>query len=107
LYSQIAPLLPSVTAWFWGHEHDLAIYRNYLGVQARCLGHGGLPVGLDERQGRPNFPEVPRENIRPSAGVAFYKHGYAIVDLSGPSAMVSYYEDGREDTPLYSEMLTS
>jgi len=39
-------------------------------------------------------------------GSAFYKRGYAVVDLSGPAAVVSYYEDGREDTPLYSEMLT-
>jgi len=104
LYSQVAPLLSSVTAWFWGHEHDLVIYRNYMGVLARCLGHGALPVGLDERS-RPNFPEVPRENIRLGAGSAFYKSGYAIMDLDGPAAKVSYYEDGREDTPLYSETL--
>ena len=107
LYSQIAPLLPSVTAWFWGHEHDLVIYGNYLGVRARCLGHGALPVGLDELPVKPKFPEVPRENIHLDAGSAFYKRGYAIVDLDGPAAVVSYYEDGREDTPLYSETLTS
>jgi len=28
------------------------------------------------------------------------------MDLNGPTAVVSYYEDGREDTQLYSEMLT-
>ncbi len=106
LYSQIAPLLPSVTAWFWGHEHDLVIYRSYLGVLARCLGHGALPVGLDERQAKPDFAEVPRENIHTGFGSAFYKPGYALVYLSGPAAVVSYYEDGREDTPLFSEMPT-
>lgn len=106
LYSQIASLLPSVTAWFWGHEHDLVIYRNYLGVLARCLGHGALPIGLDERSAKPNFPEVPRENIHLGTGSAFYKNGYAIIDLDGAAAVVSYHEDGREDTPLYWEMLT-
>jgi 3',5'-cyclic AMP phosphodiesterase CpdA len=106
LYSQIAPLLPAATAWFWGHEHDLAIYKNYYGVLARCLGCGGLPVGLDERPAKPSFPEVPRENVRLGSKSAFYNRGYAIIDLDGPSALVSYYEDVREDMPLYSETLT-
>ena len=106
LYSQVAPLLPSVTAWFWGHEHDLVIYGNYYGVLARCLGHGALPVGLDERPARARFPEVPRENVRLGSGSAFYNRGYAILELNGPSAVVSYYEDAREDRPLYSETLT-
>jgi len=49
---------------------------------------------------------TPRPSRPSGAGAAFYKRGYAVVDLSGPAAVVSYYEDGREDTPLYSEMLT-
>ena len=98
--------MPSVTAWFWGHEHDLVVYGNYYGALARCLGHGALPVGLDERQAKPDFPEVPRENVRLGSGSAFYNRGYAIVDLDGPSAAVSYYDDSRENTPLYTETLT-
>jgi len=106
LYSQVAPMLPSVTAWFWGHEHDLVIYGNHYGVPGRCVGHGALPVGLDERPARPAFPEVPRENVRLGSGSAFFNRGYAIIDLNGPSALASYYEDAAEDTPLYSETLT-
>jgi hypothetical protein len=46
---QLAPLVSRPVLWFWGHEHRLAIYKEFslgdgLKAYGRCLGHGGVPV---------------------------------------------------------------
>ena len=46
---QLSEFFPRKFLWFWGHEHRLAIYRQF-GVDGgpkvfgRCIGHGGMPV---------------------------------------------------------------
>ena len=102
--AQVGPVLPKVDVWFWGHEHNQVIYENWQGVLARCLGHGAYPVGITEI-GAPKFPQVP---VNPagilSKGESFYSHGYAIMELDGPSARVSYYQDSDpEDQPMFVE----
>jgi hypothetical protein len=107
LNQQLSPLLPNVDIWLWGHEHNLVLYRKYLGVLGRCIGHGAFPVGVTEIPATPEFPEVPMEPVRlglASDGV-FYNHGYAIMDLAGSSATISYYQDTDEATPQYTETL--
>ena len=52
----MSPLLPNVDMWLWGHEHNLVIYEQYLGVLARCIGHGSFPVGLSEVPTTPKYP---------------------------------------------------
>jgi hypothetical protein len=37
----------------------------------------------------------------------FYNHGYAIMDLAGSSATLSYYQDTDEETPQYTETLAA
>jgi hypothetical protein len=39
--------------WIWGHEHRMAVYgkhtdKNGITTYARCLGHGGMPVELND-----------------------------------------------------------
>jgi 3',5'-cyclic AMP phosphodiesterase CpdA len=107
LSQQLSPLLPNVDLWLWGHEHNLVVYQKYLGVLGRCIGHGAFPVGVTEIPATPKFPEVPMEPVRlglSSDGV-FYNHGYAIMDLAGSSATISYYQDTDEATPQYTETL--
>jgi cholesterol oxidase len=93
LQGQVGPLLNDVALWLWGHEHNQVIYKNWQGVLARCIGHGGYPVGITEIKG-PKFPDVP---IEPAGilkkGSSFYSHGYAIMDIDGASARLSYYQD--------------
>jgi hypothetical protein len=72
-------------------------------VLARCLGHGAYPVGLDEIPAKPKF-DVPMENISLTKGDAFHSHGYAMMELDGPAARVSYYQDSdAEDQPMFVE----
>ncbi|HLK63344.1 MAG TPA: metallophosphoesterase [Bryobacteraceae bacterium] len=106
LNQQVGPILPKVTAWFWGHEHNQVIYKPFQGVLARCIGHGAYPVGITEISGKPKFPEVPLEPVTLAKGASFYSHGYVVMDLDGPSAMVSYYQDSDpEDHPMFTEKL--
>jgi hypothetical protein len=93
LNAQVGPVLPKVTAWFWGHEHNQVIYKPYQGVLGRCIGHGAYPVGITEIAAQPAHAEVPIQNVRLSKGASFYSHGYVIMDLNGPEAQVSYYQD--------------
>jgi hypothetical protein len=105
LQQQITPLLPNVDMWLWGHEHNLVIYEEYLGVLARCIGHGAFPVGLREIPAAPKFPEVPLAPLRLGDNGVFFNHGYVIMDLAGSSATLSYYQDTDETDPQFSETL--
>ena len=93
LNQQVGPILPKVTAWFWGHEHNQVIYKPFQGVLGRCVGHAAYPVGITEIAAKPKFPNVPIENVTLTKGPSFYSHGYVVMDLDGPAATVSYYQD--------------
>ncbi len=107
LAAQVGPFLPNVDLWLWGHEHDQVIYQRHLGILGRCIGHGAYPVGITEIPAEPKFSEVPLENVRLHKGDALYAHGYAIIDLDGPSAAVSYYQDSDpESVPMWTDSLS-
>lgn len=113
LYTQVAPLLPKVALWIWGHEHDFVPYDAYKGLaRSCCLGHGAFPVGVDETPYNPKYPNVPvtkdadGNNIRLDATAGLYNHGYAIIELDGPAGKVSYYQDSDEVTPMLQQSLS-
>jgi 3',5'-cyclic AMP phosphodiesterase CpdA len=104
LLEQVGPVLNDVALWLWGHEHNQVIYKKWQGVLARCLGHGAYPVGITEIRPQ-RFPDVP---IEPAGmltkGASFYSHGYAIMDLDGKSARLSYYQDSdKGKKPMFVE----
>jgi predicted phosphodiesterase len=104
LSAQIGGLMPEVTVWFWGHEHNQVIYEPYQGVLARCVGHAAYPVGITEIPDTAKFPEVPVAKVTLAKGPSFYSHGYAIMDLDGPRATASYYQTSDpEDQPMFTE----
>jgi hypothetical protein len=38
-----------VAAWFWGHEHRWLVYEEHRGLKkGRCIGHGAIPVFVNE-----------------------------------------------------------
>ena len=105
LSAQIGPLLSQLAIWLWGHEHNLVLYKKHMGVLARCVGHGGFPVGLEEVPVQPLHAEIPVEDFRLQAGDAFFAHGYAIIELQGKNATISYYQDTDENHPVFVEQL--
>lgn len=107
LLSQLQEVLPKITAWFWGHEHDLVIYKRFLGVLGRCIGHGAFPVSSTELKApNPNVPIDPVMLAKDKHG--FFVHGYATVELDGPDATVNYYQydaDAGTETAAFTERL--
>jgi 3',5'-cyclic AMP phosphodiesterase CpdA len=109
LNQQLSPLLPAVDMWLWGHEHNLVVYERYMGVLARCIGHGAFPMSVNDVAEQPKFPEVPATSLRldlDSKG-EFHTHGYVIMDLTGASATLSYYQDTDEVNPQFTETLAA
>jgi hypothetical protein len=107
LLAQVRDVLPNVTAWLWGHEHNLVVYGRHLGVLGRCVGHGAFPVGVDEPQGHP-FTDVPVESVTLAKDAAggLFQHGYMLLTLSGTSANASYFQydsDRDREDALYTE----
>lgn len=113
LYPQAFPFLSNVALWLWGHEHNFVVYGPFMGLaRGRCCGHGAFPMGVDETPKVPRFPDVPvitkdaagKPIILGSTG-GIYHHGYAIMDLDGAKAAVSYFQDSDEKTPLFQETI--
>jgi len=104
LAAQLSPVLPQIDIWFWGHEHNQVIYKKFMGVLARCIGHGAFPIASDEIPKTPKFAYVPIENVR-LGGTPFFNHGYVLMELDGPKAAISYYQDCDEDKPMFTENL--
>jgi len=107
LNAQLAPLLPGVDMWFWGHEHNLVIYEKYMGILARCIGHGAFPIGVGEVPAKPKFPDVPVNGLTLGDNGVFFNHGYVMIELAGGDATVSYYQDSDEDEPQFTESLAA
>jgi hypothetical protein len=92
LLAQLHDILPKVTVWFWGHEHNLVIYPPFIGVRARCIGHGSFPVAVDEvEKPKPQVPILPTA-LSPDDTGALFQHGYMIMDLAGATAKATYYQ---------------
>lgn len=111
LLDQVESFMPQVTAWFWGHEHDLIIYKRFAdggNVLGRCIGHGAIPVSINERISE--TAAVPIEDVRlvkNSAG-HMLQNGYALLELRGSTAKATYYQydaGADKEITLYEETL--
>jgi hypothetical protein len=101
-----------IEAWFWGHEHALTIYRPFAGLErGRCLGHGAVPVSIQDDiynplRGHTEVPDmVPNARLSPQGAV--YAHGYAMLSLGEEACEVRYYQNlsGQPDL-VYSELIS-
>lgn len=54
LYGSFQNVLPDVVLWFCGHEHTLALYEPYMGLQrARCVGTSAVPASTNQQKYEP------------------------------------------------------
>ncbi len=108
LLPQVQDILPKLTAWRWGHEHNLTIYGKYLNVLGRCIGHGAFPVSAQALQNPPNA-DVPIANVTLAVdSEGFYRHGYVIMQIDGANADLTYYQYNAEtdsESVLFKETL--
>lgn len=86
-----------ITAWFWGHEHLLALYKPYMKIKGRCIGNGCFPYGLPPATPPYAGPQVEwysrrSDPKRPKRGV----HSFAMLTVDGADVHVEYIDqDGQ------------
>ncbi len=100
-----------VHTWLWGHEHRLCAYGPYLGVKnARCIGHGGVPVYQFHKEDDPAPADGPpllwefRESFRTTLNLEPWAlFGYAVADFVGDEIHVSYIHENAPIDPVTGE----
>ena len=108
-FKQAATATGGIAAWFWGHEHTLSIYAPYMGLdKGRCIGHGAIPVLIDDSDHPLTRIADPPKLASPPLGAlgSVHAHGFAIVRFAHDgSCAVEYYNDNDPSKPFYSESL--
>ena len=83
--------------WFWGHEHRLAGYDLFgpddLKVFGRCVGHGGMPVGL----GAPKHGPAPKFYDDRTSPNGFGFNGHVNLLFTGPKLEATYVDVGKKE----------
>ena len=102
LYASFQTVIPQVAAWFWGHEHTLALYESCMGLQAgRCVGASAVPVFTDQQSyttatGLQTLTGQDMAVWDPAAVLgnngSDYNNAFAFITLNGPAATVDYYQ---------------
>jgi len=100
LYSQVAPALDRAAVWFWGHERRLAIYDGFDALQPGLARGRSLGRGAEDA---PEGPAAPEVRILKSHPLSEGAHAYAIVELDGAKARISYHTSGAAGAPLFEE----
>lgn len=105
---QLSKLISRPVLWLWGHEHRLAIYREYgiengLRAFGRCIGHGGMPVELPTEVRHPECPlEFVDDRRYPNdEGLDIGFNGFARITLES-NRLLAEYVDLRGET-VFSE----
>jgi 3',5'-cyclic AMP phosphodiesterase CpdA len=91
----VEPYVESIAGWFWGHEHNLMVYKPYQGIRARCVGHSGRPVRIRTVEEETSWRYAIEEaRLSPREGTGWLNHGFEIIDLNGRGepADVTYYQ---------------
>lgn len=99
--------LPSVVLWLWGHEHNTIVYEPSQGVaRGRCIGSGAIPVAVSSDPYTPQTGTIPfdAKAILSNDG-AVYSHGFAVMEIDGPSGKVHYYQspDPKGRNPIFTD----
>ncbi|GAX77924.1 hypothetical protein CEUSTIGMA_g5366.t1 [Chlamydomonas eustigma] len=108
LHANMSASLPHIEAWFWGHEHSLATFEPYAGLQrGRLLGSSAIPMLLNSEPYAPNSELISvssigadglPEQIAGSAEMSeasfgyYYQHSFALLTLTGSKSTITYYE---------------
>jgi hypothetical protein len=105
LQSRMEPLLKGSTpidAWFWGHEHRCAVYKPAHNIEyAALIGHGGVPVHATKKPQPESLRFELRDSLPGGLFESFALMGFAVVDLDGPKAKISYTDEFRQNREVH------
>jgi hypothetical protein len=97
LWKTVKPLLQAhpVEAWFWGHEHRLALYKATSEiVRPRLLGNGGIPSPVTDASYYTDAAAIVFDYEMPlSPGSSWCRFAFARVDLEGDGFSESYFDE--------------
>ena len=95
-------VMSKIALWFWGHEHTLAMFDAYMGLQrGRCVGASAVPVFTDQQShtngtGLETYGGAPlptwNSKVQLGNNGTSYNNCFAIMTLKGASATVDYYQ---------------
>jgi Calcineurin-like phosphoesterase len=95
LWKKIYPLLKGrpIEAWFWGHEHRLALYEPTKQImRPRLIGNGGVPTEVTDASyvDRPEFVELDYQDPLPY-DTHWCQFAFAVVDLDPGGGLTEMY----------------
>ena len=102
-FDEFGEHLVNIDAWLWGHEHNLAAFDPYIGLErGRCIGSGAMPVELLwkpyetlDNLALPDgvdAPPVMHPNCRLSHDGDHYHHAFAVLETNGETGSMIYYQ---------------
>ena len=103
LYEEFSEHLDRIDAWLWGHEHNLAAFEPYMGLErGRCIGSGAMPVALMWEPYETlsdlalpdgvDSPPVMSPEVRLGHDGDHYHHAFCVLELQGNVGEMSYFQ---------------
>jgi predicted phosphodiesterase len=101
LYGIFKDVLSAVSLWLWGHEHTLAVYDQYMGLdKGRCVGCSAIPVFTRQQSYAPNTKlhtltgNLPAWLATAQLGNdgTDYNHAFAMITLTKATGKIDYFE---------------
>jgi hypothetical protein len=97
LWEKVKPLLASrgVEAWFWGHEHRLALYNPLPEInRPRLVGNGGVPSPVTDASFHTHPELLAFDYEQPLPGdPEWCQFAFAVVDLDGDQLSEAYFDE--------------
>ena len=97
LLRTFSPFFDRVAAWYWGHEHNLVMFKDGLFdlKRGRLLGCGAFQLSDEEDPYAIKFNKVSYIDDMPKLGLSkekFYNHAFALLEFSPQKIDVTYYQ---------------
>ena len=103
LFDEFEGRLDRIDAWLWGHEHNLAAFDPYIGLErGRCIGSGAMPVALMWNPYKPldnlalpdgvDAPPIMNPDCRLGDDGDHYQHAFAVLEMNADVGSMVYYQ---------------
>jgi hypothetical protein len=104
LWEKVQPLLSTrpIEAWFWGHEHRLALYKPTPEIKRpRLVGNGGVPSEVTDASyyTKPDLLFFDYEAPYP-IDPSWCQFAFAVVDIDGDQLSETYFDEQGNAIPV-------